>query len=335
MTRQGRSSVSAHDKRVSLKTQLGQSKLIVAPGIFDMVSARLADALGFKALYMSGYATVASYMGWPDAGLATYTDMVNRVQQFAAGTNTPLICDGDTGYGGLLNVMHTVRGYELAGASAIQFEDQESPKKCGHMAGRQVISTFDMVQKIRVAVESRDDSDFFIVARTDAIAEHGLDEALRRAEHYARAGADVLFLEGVTSPDDMALVGRSFDLPLVVNMVAGSGPTLPFQDLQDMGYSIVLCPVAALMAAAQAVASTYESLAAGRYPGGAELPQFDFKAFSRFIGFDWVDEFDQRHARASATLNTAFDMAPNGVSDPVSSKAQNSSVSTPAETKRA
>jgi 2-methylisocitrate lyase-like PEP mutase family enzyme len=203
MIEKGLSKISHAQRRALLHERLSKGRLIVAPGVFEMVSAKIADRMGFDALYMTGYGTVASYLGLPDAGLATYTDMVNRVSQFASITHTPMICDGDTGYGGLLNVMHTVRGYEAAGACAIQLEDQEFPKKCGHMLGRRVIPMQDMVEKIRVAVETRDDPNFQIIARTDARTTLGLDEALRRAESYARAGADVLFVESPESVEAM------------------------------------------------------------------------------------------------------------------------------------
>ena len=173
----------------SLKARLAQPGLIVAPGVFDMVSLRLADTFGFDALYMSGFGTVASHLGLPDAGLATYSDMLGRVTAMAAMARTPLIADADTGYGGLLNLRHTVRGYEAAGAAAIQLEDQEFPKKCGHTPGRRVIATNDMVAKIRVAIDSRSSPDFLVIARTDARSALGLDEALRRGEAYARGFA--------------------------------------------------------------------------------------------------------------------------------------------------
>jgi 2-methylisocitrate lyase-like PEP mutase family enzyme len=221
VTVRGLSSRSTAERRAALRARLQSPELVVAPGVFDMVSARIADRQGFGALYMTGYGAVASYLGYPDAGLATYTDMANRVAQFAAITDTPMVCDGDTGYGGLLNVMHTVRGYEAAGACAIQLEDQEAPKKCGHMLGRRVIDTEDMVAKVRVAVETRTDPNFLVIARTDARTSLGLDEALRRAESYARAGADLLFVEGPESEQELERIGRAFDLPLVVNLVAG------------------------------------------------------------------------------------------------------------------
>src|SRR5690606_6397228 len=186
--------VTAAEKRARLRARLSEPGMIVAPGIYDMISVRIADRMGFDALYMTGYGTVASYLGLPDAGLATYTDMVNRAGTFARAANTPLIADGDTGYGGLLNVAHTVKGYEAAGVAGIQLEDQEFPKKCGHTPGRRVIPMEDMVKKIRVAAEAREDENFLIIARTDARSSLGLDEALRRAEAYGKAGADILFV---------------------------------------------------------------------------------------------------------------------------------------------
>ncbi|HVL70845.1 MAG TPA: isocitrate lyase/PEP mutase family protein [Beijerinckiaceae bacterium] len=168
---------------ISLRARLQQPALVTAPGVFDMISAKIADGMGFEALYMTGYGVVASHLGLPDAGLASYTDMVGRVRQIAHGTATPLIADGDTGYGGLLNVDFTVRGYEEAGAQAIQLEDQEFPKKCGHTPGRRVIPLEDAARKIRVAAQARSSRDFLIVARTDART------SLVEAEGGARVGA--------------------------------------------------------------------------------------------------------------------------------------------------
>ena len=197
------------DRKAALAARLRRKEFTAAPGVFELISARIADGMGFEALYMTGYGTVASYLGLPDAGLASYTDMVNRVGAIAGATRTPLVADGDTGYGGLLNIEHTVRGYEKAGAAAIQLEDQEFPKKCGHTPGRRVIPIEQMVAKIRVALESRDSKDFLIIARTDARTGYGLDEALRRGEAYAEAGADVLFIESPESVEEMAKIGRT------------------------------------------------------------------------------------------------------------------------------
>jgi len=170
--------------RTTLRQLIAAGDLIVAPGVFEMFSAKLADRLGFKALYMTGYGISVSHLGLPDAGLATFTDMVGRARTIAEGTTTPLIADADTGYGGLLNVRHTVRGYEAAGVQAIQIEDQETPKKCGHTPNRQVIAAADMVRKIEVAVAARRSDNTLIIARTDARAGLGLDEAIERARAY-------------------------------------------------------------------------------------------------------------------------------------------------------
>src|SRR5215510_6746689 len=222
----------------SLRDRLQQPGLIVAPGVHDMVSLRIADDMGFDALYMTGFGTVASHLGLPDAGLATFTDMLGRVRQMAGIARTPLIADGDTGYGGLLNVQHTVQGYEAAGAQAIQLEDQEVPKKCGHTPGRRVVPTADMVRKIEVAVAARRSPDFLIVARTDARSALGLDEALQRADAYARAGADVLFVESPESVDEMRRIGATagaLGVPLLANMVdGGKTPVLSQQALQEI-----------------------------------------------------------------------------------------------------
>lgn len=281
----------------ALRRRLGQKQLVVAPGVFDMVSLRCANQFGFEALYMTGYGTVASHLGLPDAGIATYTDMVGRVKAMAAQAAAPLIADGDTGYGGLLNVRHTVRGYEEAGASAIQLEDQEFPKKCGHTPGRRVIPTEDMVKKIRVAAESRHSADFLIIARTDARTALGLDEALRRAEAYAKAGADVLFVESPESVEEMRTIGRAFDLPLVANMVEkGRTPVLSRDDLQSLGYRLAIFPVTALLAALHAMTGVYAHLKDTGSSAGTPVALHDFGDLTKLMGFEDVWEFDRTHA---------------------------------------
>lgn len=278
----------------ALSARLKDHRLVVAPGVFDLISAKIADRMGFECLYVTGYGVVASHLGLPDAGLATYTDMVGRVAQIAAMTKTPLIADADTGYGGLLNVQRTVRGYEDAGACAIQLEDQEFPKKCGHMLGRRVIAAEDMAAKIRVAVDSRRDRDFTIVARTDARTTLGLDEALRRAERYLRAGADVLFIESPESAEEMRRIGETFrGVPLLANMVQGGRtPVLDAGTLHELGYRIAIHPGLAFLAMGAAIEAALSDLKAGR---PLSVPLYDFKAFSALMGFDWVSEFDRRY----------------------------------------
>lgn len=289
-----------NDKKKALRERLQQPGLLSAPGIHDMVSLRLADTFGFDALYMTGFGTVASHMGLPDAGLATYSDMVGRVKAMASMAKTPLIADGDTGYGGLLNVAHTVRGYEEAGAAAIQLEDQEFPKKCGHTPGRRVIPVADMVRKIQVASDARSSSDFLIIARTDARSALGLDEALRRADAYARAGADILFVESPETQGEMRQIGRSFELPLLANMVEGGRtPVLSQQELEAIGYKLAIFPVTALLAATQAMKAVYESFKKTGSSAGLSTPLMPFSDLTKLMGFEEVWEFEKRYADPS------------------------------------
>jgi len=295
--------------KTCLRQRLAAPGLILAPGVYDMVSLKLADRMGFDALYMTGFGTVASHLGLPDAGLATYRDMLNRVQAMAGMATTPLIADGDTGYGGLLNVRHTVQGYEAAGAQAIQLEDQEFPKKCGHTTGRRVIPLQDMVRKIQVAVEARRSPDFLIIARTDARTALGLDEALKRALAYEQAGADILFVESPESVDEMRRITATLHKPLLANMVEGGRtPVLTPLELQEIGYRLAIFPVSALLAAAQAMQTTYARLKAHTTIGntvgaGGEAvllesgpPLMAFSDMTQLMGFEEIWVFERRHA---------------------------------------
>jgi 2-methylisocitrate lyase-like PEP mutase family enzyme len=286
------------DRRSALAARIRRREWTSLPGVFEMISARIADAMGFPALYMTGYGVVASYLGVPDAGLATYTDMVDRVGRFAETCATPLIADGDTGYGGLLNVARTVRGYERAGAAGIQLEDQQFPKKCGHTPGRRVIPLEEAAAKIRCAAESRDSSDFLIVARTDARGQHGLDEALRRGEAFAKAGADVIFIESPQSLEEMERVGAAFKaMPLLANMVEGGlTPVLPAAELQRIGYSLAIYPGTGFLAAGAALRSAYRHILETGSSVGAPVPLYDFKEFSKLMGFDQVWDFERKWA---------------------------------------
>lgn len=279
----------------SLAGRLREKDLVVAPGVYDMVSLRLADRMGFDALYVTGYGLVASHLGLPDAGLATYTEMVGRVGAMAAMATTPLIADADTGYGGLLNVRRTVQGYEAAGAAAIQLEDQEFPKKCGHTPGRRVVSQEEMCRRISVAVEARSDPELLIVARTDARSSLGLDEALRRGAAYVEAGADVLFIESPESESELAAIGSSFDVPLLVNMVEGGRtPVLPAQRLQELGFRLAIYPVAALLGAVAAMQRVYRGLQETGSTSGQDL--FAFSDLNTLMGFEEIWTFERDHA---------------------------------------
>ena len=286
------------DKRAALAARIRRSEWTSLPGIFEMISARIADGMGFPALYMTGYGTVASYLGVPDAGLATYTDMLDRVAKFAEVCATPFIADGDTGYGGLLNLERTVKGYERAGAAGIQLEDQQFPKKCGHTPGRRVIPIEEAAAKIRLAVESRDSKDFLIVARTDARGAHGLDEALKRGEAFAKAGADVLFIESPQSVEEMERVGKAFKgKPLLANMVEGGlTPVLPVKELERIGYSLAIYPGTGFLAMGAALRRVYEHIQKTGSSLGAPVPLDDFKSFSKLMGFEHVWDFEKKWA---------------------------------------
>lgn len=281
----------------ALKRAFEAKQFIVAPGIFDGISARVADAMGFTCLYVTGFGTVASHLAVADAGIATYTDMVGRMQMYGRTCRTPIIADADTGYGGLLNVKYTVEGYEAAGISGIQLEDQEMPKKCGHTPGRRVIPAEEMVLKIKVAAEARRDPNFLIVARTDARTTLGLAEALRRGQMFADAGADVIFIESPESEAEMAEIGRTIKKPLLANMVEGGRtPVLPAKRLQELGYAIAIYPGTGFLHVAQALEKVYghlkaegDSLALGEGYG--------FKRMTELMGFPEVWSFDEKWAQ--------------------------------------
>ena len=240
----------------ALKDLIANGSFISAPGVFDPLSARVAEQSGANALYMTGYGVSASLLGKPDAGLVSYREMVDRVRAICEVTTVPLIADGDTGFGGLANVRQA--------ASAIQIEDQEYPKRCGHTRNRKVISTEDMVRKIELACETRQSDAFLIVARTDARTEHGLDEALSRAEAYRSAGADVLFVESPESLDEMRMINEQLsDTPTLANMVGGGKtPMLADAELRALGYDIAIHPVYLLGAAVTAMREALRTLQA-------------------------------------------------------------------------
>ena len=231
--------------------------------------------------------------GLPDAGLATYSDMVGRAEMICSVIQTPLIADADTGYGGLLNVQRTVRGYEAAGVAAIQIEDQEMPKKCGHTPGRRVVPAEDMVLKIKVAVDARRSADTMIVARTDARTGHGLDEALRRAALYAEAGADVIFVESPESEAELERIGKEVEKPLLANMVEfGKTPRTEVDKLKKWGFDIAIYPGLGFSVAAEAMRLAWEHLKAKGTSNGVTVPQY--KGMHELMGFPEVWDFEKR-----------------------------------------
>jgi 2-methylisocitrate lyase-like PEP mutase family enzyme len=237
-----------------LRGLLAAGEPVVAPGAYDALSARLIEQAGFPAVYMTGFGASASLLGRPDVGLLSFAEMVDHARRLVQAVDLPLIADADDGYGNHLNVMRTIREYEAAGVAALHIEDQVAPKRCGHMAGKDVIPAGEMVEKVRAAVEARS-GDLVIIARTDARAVEGLDAALERGRAYREAGADVLFVEAPENEQEIEAIAAAFpDTPLVFNSVdGGRTPQLPLARLGELGFRIVLRPVATLFAAARAV----------------------------------------------------------------------------------
>jgi 2-methylisocitrate lyase-like PEP mutase family enzyme len=283
--------------KTTLREILRKPGILTLPGVYDGISARVANSLGFPALYMTGYGAVASALGVPDAGLASVTEMLDRVRCIAAAIDVPFIADGDTGYGGLLNVERTVRAYAAAGAAGIQLEDQEIPKKCGHTEYRKVVPYADAIRKIQVAVASRSDPDFLIVARTDARYSEGLDDALRRADGFLNAGADILFVESPETPEELRKVGETFrGATLLANMVEGGRtPFLSAPELEGLGFKIALFPGTGFLTAANALRDGYAYLQRlGTSTGGpAQLP---FSHMNTMMGFPAVHAFEAKWA---------------------------------------
>jgi 2-methylisocitrate lyase-like PEP mutase family enzyme len=229
---------------MSLRERIQQEQILVAPGAYDGLTAKLITLAGFEAVYLTGAGVSYSMYGTPDMGVVTATQMIERVRLLADATTLPIIADGDTGYGNAINVMHTVRQYELVGASAIQLEDQQFPKRCGHLSGKELIDANEMVGKIQAAIDVRRSDDFLIIARTDARSVLGLSAAIDRALAYAEAGADLLFVESPRTVEELEAIATELaHVPLVANMVeGGKTPLLSADDLQAMGYSLVIFP---------------------------------------------------------------------------------------------
>jgi 2-methylisocitrate lyase-like PEP mutase family enzyme len=245
-----------------LRELLAGDAMIVAPGVYDGISAAIAAKLGFRAAYMTGAGVCASGWGLPDVGLLTLTEMAERARILAGLLDVPLIADADTGYGSPINVVRTVREYERAGVAAIQLEDQVFPKRCGHLAGKDVIDADRFVAALRAALDARDDADTVIVARTDALATHGVDEAIARARRYAEIGADLIFVEAPTSVEEVERIAAEVDAPLLLNVVPGGRtPEIAPERLAELGYRVAIHPGAILGPVASAATNALSALA--------------------------------------------------------------------------
>jgi 2,3-dimethylmalate lyase len=285
-----------------LRALLAGPEIILAPGAYDALSARLIEAAGFPAVYMTGFGTSASLLGRPDVGLLTMPEMVDNARRIVEAVGVPVIADADTGYGNPINVIRTVQEYERAGVAAIHIEDQVAPKKCGHMEGKQVIPADEMVEKVRAAVAARRSPDFTIIARTDARAVEGLESALERVRRYHQAGADVLFVEAPQSEAEIEAIARALpDVPLLFNWAeGGKTPPVDVQHLQAWGFRIAIFPISALLSATRAIR---EALAQIKQ-AGTPLPIIEhlprFSEFTDFIGLPEIRELEQQFRAGGA-----------------------------------
>lgn len=268
-------------------------EILVLPGAYDALSAKLVQAAGFQAAYLTGYGQSASKLGEPDVGLMCMSEMAERTRDIAMAVDIPVACDADTGFGSPVNVARTIREYERAGAAAIQLEDQVMPKKCGHMLGRQVVPAEEMAEKIRAAVAARGDPDFLIIARTDARTEHGIDEAIRRGKLYEEAGADIIFIESLETVDEMRRVNREIRKPTLANMVEGGRtPFLSARELEEIGYHVALFPITTLYAAAKAVYDVLLDLKENGTSAGSAHRMVNFQEFNELIGLPAVRKIE-------------------------------------------
>lgn len=281
-----------------LKEKISKGEFVFAPGIHDMITAVVANKVGFDVVYGTGYWLTASAYGLPDAGIVSYTQMVDRMRTLVKTSNGAVMADADTGFGGLLNVHHTVRGYEEAGVSAIQIEDQEFPKKCGHTPGRKVIPVADMVEKIKVAVDARSDTNMLIIARTDSRQAEGLDAAIARAQAYRAAGADILFVEALESKEEMRIACSKVDGPMMANMAnGGSTPMMTVDEMKEIGFAVAIAPSLTSLAAANAIEKSLIAMKEQGSPEPEGVPINNFKEFCSLIGFDDVWAFEKKWAK--------------------------------------
>jgi 2-methylisocitrate lyase-like PEP mutase family enzyme len=281
---------------ILIKDKIASGEFFCAPGIQDMITAVIAKDVGFDAVYASGYWMGASAYGLPDVGITTYTQMLDRVGTLVKTIGTAgVIADADTGYGGLLNVRETVRGFESAGAQVIQIEDQEFPKKCGHTKNKRIIPLEDMVTKIKVAVDSRKSTNTLISARTDCYQSEGFSSLMKRLEAYSKAGADIIFPEAVVTEKEMRQVCSSIDKPAMANMAdGGNTPIWCAEELADIGFAFAIFPATASLSAAAAIKHALTRLKTTGTSIHNDVDLYSFSHFCQLIGFEDVWEFEKK-----------------------------------------
>jgi 2-methylisocitrate lyase-like PEP mutase family enzyme len=276
---------------------LGRKRFFDVPGVYDGITALAAQQAGFEALYLTGYGLHAT-LGFPDMGLATQSEFVERISVIRRCSQRPLIVDADSGFGGLGNLRRAVMDYERAGAEAIQIDDQEAPRRCGHTPGKRLVPVEEMVQRIRVAVDHRSPDGILMIARTDAIAPEGFDAALRRCDAYATAGADILFVDAPESDAQLARLGRHSNVPMMVNVVpGGKTPLLPSSTLAEMGFAFAIYPSLAWLASAGAIQAAFAGVRSGTASALLTGPPLAAEAGHALVGFPDMWAFERRYAR--------------------------------------
>jgi methylisocitrate lyase len=284
--------------RKKMRELLARDRLLPAPGAFDGLSARLVQEAGFEAVYLSG-GSVARSTGMPDLGLMTMSEVIERARQVVGAVQIPVIADADTGYGNALSVVRTVREFERAGVAAIHIEDQVTPKRCGHLEGKEVIPCAEMENKLRAALEARSEPDFVIIARTDSRATDGLDEAIERAQSFARLGADAVFIEAAESEAELETIARSIrDVPLMVNMFkGGKTPLLPASRLEEIGYRIAIFPSDTQRAAIYAMQEALAVLKRDGSTAAIDERMATFQERDRIVGLREWEKFEQLYLK--------------------------------------
>ncbi|GAA3507416.1 isocitrate lyase/PEP mutase family protein [Streptomyces showdoensis] len=284
--------MSARDR--SFRSLLEGGEIVLAPGAADAVTARLVEAAGFPAVYMTGFGATAGRLGMPDIGLLSQTEMTEHARNMTRAVSIPVIADADTGYGGPSNIDRTVREYVQAGVAAIHLEDQAMPKRCGQRGGVRLVDADSGVKRVRCAVEARGSADLLVIGRTDALPVEGVAEAVRRARLYQDAGADLVFVDGIRRIKDLEAVAAAVDGPKVVSIVDGNETTaLTASDLQELGFSVAFYALTALFTATRAVADALAHLRAAGTPAGGP-PQHSYEEFSRIVGMDVHQDLDER-----------------------------------------